>query len=460
MRVRLLFLCTALTIMVSCTKSENGRDVESREDAPRFTAMIRQDGFDTKSETVKTLSSSCSQTSDSGSMGIVFNIEETTWEVEAETKTAILASMPTSFNVSAVYSDGTRNDFVVSSHGGTEYYADISSSSPRWNRPGETVRFYGYSNTISSTPAAPTFDLTLTAVLPDIIEARSAEYPGDYNDSVPLEFEHALSAIEFKTGDNLFDMTINSISINGLYSSFTKTVGYGTWSKKNDNTTSLSSGNINLPISGASGETIYGGDNTLMIIPQTASENAFIQIATTIDSKSYTFKVDIAGMEFVKGKKYAVSLSLPANEWLYELDAGIVYCVETYHDYAATIQIENNSVISAPAHYESHPRYLVIHSRKVSRSGIVRRVAWSSSLDTSSNYAPTYSLSPSSPSGTGVTGNWTTSFGWVSHVATAEFQNNIEPYSYSVVSTTSYTRRIITQAESGRTLAFTLPYWD
>ncbi|WP_084608561.1 fimbrillin family protein [Xylanibacter oryzae] len=147
-----------------------------------------------------------------------------------------------------------------------------------------TVSFYAcYPTSISSSithtaGSAPTFSYTVPDDATnqiDIMTATETNVSGNTNSSTPLTFNHIFAAIQFSVGSNgLGNGTISSISIGNVYNSGTYTLGTG-WTLG----TSMKTFTINQPknISGTSGEDIYSGTYTLMMIPQTV-KNATITI--------------------------------------------------------------------------------------------------------------------------------------------------------------------------------------
>lgn len=476
----MLLLCAAAILTASCAKNEKDTSGKSLPGSGlRFSASMKAYPEATKTSVKKAILPSTPMREGDLNMGFELSVEESPWEVSEATKTALTTAMPNEFNVKAVFSDGTTSSFSVSSHGGSEYYINSSSysSSQRWNQPDKTVRFYAWypelhSNNISST-LPPSFNINLATSLGpsgntsntagayyDVIESRSDEYPGDYNDFVPLEFEHAFSAIQFKTGNNLFDMTINSIYIVGLHRYFTKEIGNGSWAYVDDDTHSFQLFNLNLDITGAANQTIYGGDNAVCIIPETAPEGSYIQMNTTIDSKSYTFKVDLSNFVFEKGKKYIFSLSLPENEWMYEFDARLIYTYEASHGYSKTIPLSDGLSVSKPSDAaRGYPDYMLVHSRKVSRSGIVRKVAWDIVSPDNTQRSTSYNFGAAN-SKVGVT----TAVGWninySTNVPADAASKGLEYVSIGVTHVTNaLVYKKILQAESGRSIEFYFPCW-
>ncbi len=174
-----------------------------------------------------------------------------------------------------------------------------------------TVNFYAYyptgiSSSITHTVGyAPTLSYTVpddVASQIDIMTATGNNVSGSTNSSTPLSFNHIFAAIQFSVGSNgLGSGTISSISIGNVYNSGTYTLGTG-WTLG----TSMKTFTIIQPknIAGTSGENIYSGTYTLMMIPQTVT-NATITITY---SNGGTLTKTISGT-WEAGKTYNYKIS-------------------------------------------------------------------------------------------------------------------------------------------------------
>ena len=124
------------------------------------------------------------------------------------------------------------------------------------------VVFSGQSTSFTYTVPTAVSDQT------DILVART-EVPSNYRSSIPLAFEHALTAVKFNIG---FNCTVKSLKIEGLKNSGTYTFGEG-WSERSGNAAYefTFGGESDTNISLGAGErfkVLTDGENTLMMIPQ------------------------------------------------------------------------------------------------------------------------------------------------------------------------------------------------
>ena len=154
-----------------------------------------------------------------------------------------------------------------------------------WPDANKTVNFYAYypasitNGTITHTAGTtPTLTYTVPADATtqlDIMTATGTNVSGSTNTSTPLSFNHIFAAIQFSVGSaGIGSGTISSISIRNVANSGTYTFGSG-WSNVTGSKTFTIS--QSKTITGTSGEDIYSGTYTLMMIPQ-AIDNVTITI--------------------------------------------------------------------------------------------------------------------------------------------------------------------------------------
>ena len=109
----------------------------------------------------------------------------------------------------------------------------------------------------------------------DILASSKTGVAGNSYNQTPVDFKHIFAAVQFSVGSKgLGSGTISSISIGDVHNSGTYTFGSG-WTLG----TTMKAFTISQPktISGTSGEDIYSGIYTLMMIPQTVS-NATVTV--------------------------------------------------------------------------------------------------------------------------------------------------------------------------------------
>ena len=133
---------------------------------------------------------------------------------------------------------------------------------------------------------------------------------GNNNSSPSLTFNHIFAAIQFSVGSNgIGSGTISSISIGSVANSGTYTFGSG-WSNVTGSKTFTIS--RSKTITGTSGEDIYSGDYTLMMLPQDVNN---ITITVTYSNGGALTKT-ISG-KWDAGKVYKYNLSYQPRSFAY-----------------------------------------------------------------------------------------------------------------------------------------------
>lgn len=206
--------------------------------------------------------------------------------------------------------------------------------------PGQTLDIYALAPrtvtaTITPNQRKASFPYSLPADPADQKDVMLSHYSGTGNSATAdLTFMHALSAVRFVKGtvECYENITVNTITLSGLYSSGTCTADCSgsvpsfSWSSLSDvSSFSVSSGVTILP----STTSLMSDSNTLMAIPQTAPAGSKIQMSITVDGVNYTIKSDLKDTEWKPGNlyKYAVnytqgcfSISLSVHKWVMETD--------------------------------------------------------------------------------------------------------------------------------------------
>ena len=182
----------------------------------------------------------------------------------------------------------------------------------------KTISFYAYypstiSNVNHTAGSSPTLSYTVPDNVSDQIDIMTStnnNVSGNTNSSTPLTFNHIFAAIQFSVGSaGIGSGTISSISIGNVANSGTYTFGGG-WSNVTGSKTFTIS--QSKSIAGTSGEDIYSGNYTLMMIPQ-----AFNNITITVTySNGGTLTKTISG-SWEGGKIYTYNLSYPQRIFNY-----------------------------------------------------------------------------------------------------------------------------------------------
>lgn len=135
----------------------------------------------------------------------------------------------------------------------------------------------------------------------DLLVAKwtSTEH-GDYkNKTIPLAFDHALTAIHFKVG---FKCQVHSVKISGVYNKGTYDFADENWKVDNSSTSSYS---IEIPADDnefEDGESLPHKDDYLILMPQTLPEGAEMVLECTVGGETKEYKTNIGGTVWEPGK--------------------------------------------------------------------------------------------------------------------------------------------------------------
>ena len=220
-------------------------------------------------------------------------MEQEEWLVDTEKVTQISRGTPTtllsgSAGVIGYVYDGEWSTSVTPWTGlhNEEYVFDgdeltAKENDVRWNTLNKAnAKFYVYApyklsgGTLSESTqgGAPklTYNVDGTPANQHDLIVASWEGQASYKKSIPLAFEHALTAVKFKVG---FDCTVTILEVKGIYNSGTYTFGEG-WK-----------------VSSTTGEYEISSlteDNTLMMIPQELGPDAEVILHYTKDGQQDT----------------------------------------------------------------------------------------------------------------------------------------------------------------------------
>ena len=147
----------------------------------------------------------------------------------------------------------------------------------------------------------------------DLLSARSEPYFPSNKPIVSLLFNHALTAIQFKTGANLpAGVTIKSISFKNIYfkgKHFIGTIiGEHAWAVDQTHKRDFTL-NLNYISDGTAGKDITTQDNTFFLLPQALPDNAAVEVTMMINGQLKTLKKAINGKTWKQGEKIVYNLS-------------------------------------------------------------------------------------------------------------------------------------------------------
>lgn len=273
---------------------------------------------------------------------------------------------------------------------------------PRWSLKDDSWRFFAVAPSqptiLSTTGSSIVYSYepsTTVSSQVDLVEAVSAEYPGDHNGSVPLNFNHVLSGIQFVVGDNLTAMTLNNVKISGIYMKGRHEMGSTTWDVATDNIKGDYVVGCSKVTDGTSGDVLLDGQNTFLVIPQTCPSGAKIEFRFSAQNEgafttyeNYVATADISGMELVMGKTYVISMSLDPSGWYSEFKV----------------------VMPSDWTYEGGTRTLEVKSTRIHALGISQYLPWTAEFSEESESGPWRDTAPSWISGFPTTSDGTQSY--------------------------------------------------
>lgn len=169
------------------------------------------------------------------------------------------------------------------------------------NSAGTAVESFTY-----TVPADPTAQ-------PDVMIAKST-VPGNTNSSVPLKFDHIMSAVNVKIG-SVVKGEIRSITFKNVYTTGTYLVDQGVWvvdkTKVGDFTVKMEGGNFVSTGNEASGTSVNTDDAVFMMIPQNPGDNAEMVIEFYDNSTGHLYSDDSSQNPY----KPALRGSISGDNW-------------------------------------------------------------------------------------------------------------------------------------------------
>ena len=165
----------------------------------------------------------------------------------------------------------------------------------------------------------------------DIVLAK-ATCVGNLDASAPLTFDHILSAVQFRVGDQMADGEIKSIKLNNICSSGTFDVATQTWTPNYDSKVTYAvkfnayntNGNY-TPTN--TGDTMNADDAVFMMIPQQLSDDAEIVVEFEYghDGTTVELRSNIA--------KKAVNGGTATENFVWNMDRTIYYTISVDENY-------------------------------------------------------------------------------------------------------------------------------
>lgn len=164
----------------------------------------------------------------------------------------------------------------------------------------------------------------------DIVVARATEIDGGHNQSVGLNFNHIMTAVNIKIG-RIVKGTIKSITLTNVYNKGTYIIAENRWSVDKTSTdnylVSFANGGEELDIQGteSSGTNINADNATFMFIPQEPGEGAKI----VVEFYDYATNTTFEGETAIKG-------NIEGDNWLMNQTTNYVLSID--ENYKMTIE--------------------------------------------------------------------------------------------------------------------------
>ena len=230
--------------------------------------------------------------------------------------------------------------------------------------------------TINTAGTSPVISYTVPSDVTaqkDLIVANSmvVKASDEYDKTIDLDFTHALAAIRFRMG---FECYVKSISIQNVYGS--ATYNYSSWtptgSQDASYTVNVSDGSMHFD----ENEMVTDGENTLMLIPQTTSnDNAKVVLTykETAEGAEKTLVASIMGNEWVAGKRitYIINKDETVNYIYFDLAAGNVTIQASGSKYVYTGYVYTNgngTKATVTGDHNSANKYYVYQSTAANRN--------------------------------------------------------------------------------------------
>ena len=197
-----------------------------------------------------------------------------------------------------------------------------------WPGSGQNIRFFAYApyyqdlrddesilrvsdKTVSGTPSIEYTVGDKILFHDDLLVAASGEMPGNSSSTVPLTFKHALTAINFVTGDDVTPGRITFCELKGVYASGTYHYASDSWDNQNRKRDYGFWGGETLDGSADQPLTSSFDKWWFFLIPQTLPEDATLEVGFIDDltGTERTLTASIAGQVWPMGKTVTYRIS-------------------------------------------------------------------------------------------------------------------------------------------------------
>ena len=173
---------------------------------------------------------------------------------------------------------------------------------------------------------SPRIDITIPSDVKDqkdLLVAQSGEVKSSAYSTLPLTFNHALTAVRFVCGDDMKKGVVKSISMKNIESRaryfMSSETGSEPWYRFNELKTYTQT--LNQSVTGTPGEAITNDAQTFMMIPQKLNGKAELEVVfVDEENNEYTLTANISGHIWPMGKTVNYKISTSSINWEYTLD--------------------------------------------------------------------------------------------------------------------------------------------
>lgn len=190
-----------------------------------------------------------------------------------------------------------------------------------WPGNGHTLQFYALTPDDAGIrmPATPASTHLSSYTVPqdvaeqrDILVATTEELSGNYNQAVPLTFEHICTAIKFETGSQMQPGSIRSVTLKGVKTTGAYDMASGKWTLTEDVGNYTQELAKTMTGTETPGSEVTTAAQTFMMLPQTLPQGATVEVVFVDDvtGNERTLSAPIAGTEWPQGKTVTYKISI------------------------------------------------------------------------------------------------------------------------------------------------------
>jgi hypothetical protein len=219
------------------------------------------------------------------------------------------------YRYSGSWSESLTPNFFQNDSLLTDFQESVVTSYP-W--PGkDSLKFFaipkwvydaGATRTLTGSPSITYTVPEASADQPDIILA-SNRVSGDYYNTIPLSFKHIMTGVVIKLAADFPATAVSSIKFTGVLNAGTYSMADSTWTLESSTDDFTASGVDTVTVTSGAVNTIVGGANTFMLLPQTLPSDATLEITYTESGSSVTRRAVIGGTSWPMGTIVTYTLS-------------------------------------------------------------------------------------------------------------------------------------------------------